>query len=76
MHTPNYLKLPSGNANKLLTSQQAAEILGISERKLWSLRSEGSINHVQIGRAVRFAQEDIHAFIEAMRKASSPQRAG
>ncbi|QDT47227.1 hypothetical protein Pan258_12580 [Symmachiella dynata] len=35
----------------LLKSRDAAKLLGISERKLWQLKSTGELAHVRIGRA-------------------------
>lgn len=49
----------------LVDYRRAAEILGISTRKLWSLVAEGAIPAVRIGRAVRFDPADLRKFIAA-----------
>ena len=44
----------SKDVKLLLTIQEAAEALGISERKLWGMTfEERSIAHIKIGRLVR-----------------------
>ena len=49
----------------LLRPPQAARTLAISERKLWELTQKNQIRCVRIGRAVRYAVEDLRAFIES-----------
>jgi len=48
----------------LLTSREAADILTISERSLWSLTKRGQIVCVRIGKAIRYDAVDLVAFIE------------
>ena len=48
----------------LLTSQETARILNISERTLFTLAKNGGIPVVRIGRAVRYARQDISALLE------------
>jgi excisionase family DNA binding protein len=52
---------------RLVTSRQAAQMLSISERTLWSLSNSGQLPVVRIGRAVRYAVSDIEAYIERSR---------
>jgi excisionase family DNA binding protein len=47
----------------LLTARQAARVLSISERTLWSLTKDGQIPAVRIGRAVRYDPEDLRRWI-------------
>ena len=56
---------------------QAAAMLGISVRTLWSYRHAGEIPVVRIGRLVRFAVDDLRRFIDAKREVSpNPSVAG
>jgi excisionase family DNA binding protein len=52
---------------------QAAAMLGISVRTLWSYRHAGEIPVVRIGRLVRFAVDDLRRFIDAKREVSQNQ---
>lgn len=57
-----------GRDRLLLTIREAAERLGFSERKLWSLTMpRGPLACVRIGRSVRYAPDDLEAFIASMR---------
>lgn len=49
----------------LLTQEQAAGALNISERKFWDIVDAGEIPRVSIGRAVRFRPADLQAWIDA-----------
>ena len=50
---------------RLVKTREAARILGISERKLWSLRNTGEIPAVKFGcRAVRYNVLDLQAWAE------------
>ncbi len=51
----------------LVDEPQAARMLGISARKLFSLEVEGVVKCVRIGRAKRYAVADLQAAIERMR---------
>jgi len=52
----------------LLTAQQAAEVLAISPRKLWSMTASGEIPHLRIGRCVRYSVDDLKAWISDQTK--------
>lgn len=52
---------------RLLTVREAAETLSISPRKLWELTAGGKLRAVRIGRAVRYAHDDLVAFISECR---------
>ena len=49
----------------LVTAGIAAEILAISPRKLWALTASGEIPCVRFGRSVRYAPDDLAAWIES-----------
>jgi excisionase family DNA binding protein len=48
----------------LLTYRQAAEILGVSERSIWTLVDKGMLTAVRFGRCVRIDPADLRTFIE------------
>lgn len=47
----------------LLTPRQAADLLAVSERTLWTKTKEGQIPSVKIGRSVRYDRQDIREFV-------------
>jgi len=49
---------------QLVNRTRAAELLAISERKLWELSNRGEIRHLRIGRAVRYDVADLVTWIE------------
>lgn len=57
----------------LLQARDAARILSISERGLWSLAKSGKLKSVRIGRLVRFDVQDLAAFIQAAKSGGPPQ---
>ncbi|MBF0612804.1 MAG: helix-turn-helix domain-containing protein [Magnetococcales bacterium] len=63
---PQFNQPPSlSQTKKLLTPDQAAEILEVSKATLNNWRCTGRYNlpFVKVGRAVRYSQEAIQAFI-------------
>lgn len=46
------------------TPREAAGMLGISERMLWSMSKRGEIRSVKVGRLVRYYRPDLVAFME------------
>ncbi len=48
----------------LLTSRQAAEVLGVTDRTIWTLVDAGRLPAVRFGRSVRIDPADLRAFIE------------
>lgn len=60
------------SAPALLTEPQAAEALQLSTRTLRTLRSEGKLTYVLIGRSVRYTMDDLASFIEASRQDAQP----
>jgi excisionase family DNA binding protein len=49
----------------LVTAKEAARLLSISERTLWTLTNAGTIQPVRIGRAVRYAVGELERFIDS-----------
>lgn len=58
----------STNPALLLTPQQAAETLAISQRKLWGLTASGEIPSLKIGRLVRYPVNDLKRWIDSQKK--------
>jgi excisionase family DNA binding protein len=58
----------NGNQNPvqpmLVSARDAAKLLAISERTLWSLTAAGEIPVVRIGRSVRYDPRDLQTWIE------------
>lgn len=52
----------------LITSAQAADRLGVSQRMVWELAKRGDLPVVKIGRAVRFDPLDIEQFVAAAKR--------
>lgn len=57
----------------LVDSREAARMLSISARTLWTFTAKGEIPCVRIGKAVRYSVDDLRAWIERSRSAA-PQR--
>jgi len=49
----------------LINAREAARLLGLSERTLWSMTASGEIPHVRIRRSVRYSPHDLAAWIAA-----------
>lgn len=54
-------------ARLLLTELEAAKALSISPRTLWTLRNNGDIPHVRLGRAVRYDPDDLATWVKDRR---------
>lgn len=51
----------------LVDAREAAKVLALSPRKLWSLTAGGEVPCVRIGRMVRYDPVDLRAWIEAQK---------
>ena len=51
-------------AEPLLSYQEAGEILGVSDRTIWTLVDQGHLPAVRFGRSVRIDPADLRAFIQ------------
>ena len=54
-----------------VNATNAARLLGIGERKLWSLTNRGDIPHFRIGRSVRYSVPALLAWIDDRTKGGS-----
>lgn len=52
----------------LFGAKDAAKLLGISPRTLWTLSVGREIPHVRIGRLVMYDPQDLHAWIESKKQ--------
>ena len=52
----------------LLTYRQAAEILGVTERTIWTLVDQGKLPAVRFGRSVRIDPEDLRGLINSAKR--------
>ena len=60
----------------LLTPREAAKALSICEKTIYTLTKSGELPAVRIGRSVRYALEDLRAFIERTKKYSQNSQEG
>jgi excisionase family DNA binding protein len=51
----------------LVPPVEAAAMLSISPRKLWSLAASHQIVQCKVGRSVRYSVDDLRAFVEQQR---------
>jgi excisionase family DNA binding protein len=52
----------------LLTAREAARLLSISPRTLWTLTNRGELPAVRIGRAIRYDPVDLRHWIERQKQ--------
>jgi len=55
----------------LVTEREAAEMLSISPRSLWSLAASNQIPRCKVGRSVRYSIEDLREFVDRQRSHAS-----
>ena len=58
------LSRPPESDPRLLTYQQAAKALQVSDRTVWAFVDRGELPAVRIGRSVRIDRRDLDEFIE------------
>ena len=73
-HPPNHND--PHTAESLLSEPEAARLLGISARTLWSLRKSGAISVIRIHSRVLYSHEDLERFIAANRIQSAESSDG
>ena len=56
------------SAKLLLRPREAAHLLSISERTLWTLTARGSIPHLRLVRSVRYPVDELHRWISEQEK--------
>jgi len=59
---------------KLLTSKQVQELLGLSERTVFTLIKRGELKGFKAGREWRFEQKDLDDYIERQRQKAQRER--
>lgn len=52
-----------GNAERLLTRPEAAKVLRISQRTLWTLTQTGVVPSIRLGNSVRYLPDDLREAI-------------
>jgi excisionase family DNA binding protein len=57
-----------GKPKLLLNIQEAAEALGISQRKLWGMTDSREIPHVRLGRCLRYPVNELEQWIDENKK--------
>ena len=62
------------NNRMLLRSKEAAEILAISPRSLWTLHNTGNIPSVRIGSRVYYRPDDLQAWLDLLQEKHSKNR--
>lgn len=60
--------------NKLLTLEEAAEMLGVDYKTVYRLVRSGAITAGKVGRVYRIAPADLEAYFESTKPASSSAR--
>ena len=50
--------------SQLLTVNQAADFLGLSERAVFRLKDAGDLSYVKLGRSLRFNVDELNRLIE------------
>jgi excisionase family DNA binding protein len=71
--TPSPTDQPTGKP-ELLTVRQAAKLLQISTRTLWTLTKQRIIPYVPVGRSVRYNLDELRKWIEANQHGKHRQR--
>jgi excisionase family DNA binding protein len=56
----------------LLTPEQAAKALAISQRKLWGMTAAGEIPYIRLGRCKRYPVDDLHRWIDDHKEGGNP----
>lgn len=56
----------------LLTEHQAAKLLAMSPRKLWSIRQAGEITHITSGKNIRYEMIDLRTWIDNHKRSGEP----
>lgn len=59
----------AGASTNLLTAPQVARRLQVSKRSVYRLAKAGELRSVRVGCAVRYAEEDVAAYIQKLRGA-------
>jgi excisionase family DNA binding protein len=57
-----------GAQRRLLRPREAAALLAIGTRTLWSLTASGAIPAIRIGKCLRYAHADLEQYVAANRQ--------
>lgn len=60
----------------LVTTEEAARLLSISPRTLWSLTRDGIVPCVRLGRSVRYSLDTLHVVIAGLEREKTSDRVG
>jgi excisionase family DNA binding protein len=60
-------QMASPNPRLLVDRREAAAMLAISERTLWSLTASGELPAIRIRKAVRYSIGDLQKYIDSLR---------
>lgn len=63
----NHPETPGTDAHgleRLLTYRECGELLGVTDRTVWSLVNQGELQAVRFGRSVRVDPADLRAYID------------
>jgi excisionase family DNA binding protein len=60
-------------SGRLLTANQVAERLAVTERYVWRLAREGRLASYRVGKYLRFAEADLEIYVDGCR--TTPPRA-
>ena len=58
-------RMEQTGAQRLMTVQQAATYLAISERHLWTITQAGGLRSIKLGRSVRYDSIELDRYIAA-----------
>lgn len=53
---------------RLLSYREVSELLGVTERTVWTLVDRGRLQNVRFGRSVRIAPADLRSFIDKCKR--------
>jgi excisionase family DNA binding protein len=57
----------------LVTARQAAKMLAVSERTLWTLTNSGQIRRLKIGASVRYSVAELQRFADSQLQGHRPE---
>ena len=69
-----HLQTSTPIVERLLTYKQAADVLGVTERTIFTLAKTGELRAVRFGRSVRFDPSDLCEFIDKAKRSSGEER--
>ena len=64
----HHLQSDTQSFEPLLTYRQAAEILGVTDRTIWTLVDQGKLPAVRFGRSVRIDPADLRGLINSAKR--------